>query len=644
MRPGDEFAGRFVLRKVIGAGRSGDVWLAHDRLTGQDVALKPERTEGDRGTEERRLLGEPRAMAKFRDHPHVVTLLDVAAVDPDETGVATYWFIMEYVPGGGLDRQAPIPPERVARIGVHLADALAALHEAGIVHCDLKPANVGLSRRGDAKLLDFGAAYRFGGAETVSVNGPFSFTPDYAAPELARGNIPRPASDVFGLAATLYALVTGSPPRGDEPAEDEDHGEAGERREDAEAAQRLTYWKAEQGVVELDADALGPLYPVLAAMLQRDPRQRPDAVEAGRMLAAVAADPDARPTEDTPPKRPRRRWPAPAVAAGVAALVLGLGLVLVPGGGEGNGAHETGETGGTGQDQPEKDPPNGEQESVIGDPRTVDVCALSDPTAFSAYGRAEVDEDYGNFDRCDTYVYLVDETRVDVALRLLRNSPSGKTQPDRFIGETGVMEEPQETSECLLTLVPPGGDEDILVGIRVDVGQGAVDAAGLLCGIAEVAAENVADELNAGQVPRRSEDYPEDSLARLDACAFLDAEALSVVPGVDPEAPKRGVANWDCEWFSDIDNLEAELIFHRDQRRDGPDVRRFNGYDTTVAPRGDGPGTCTAFVHYREYQGQEARVAFEMLRLRVGGERLMDELCDMAATLAESAAARLPTP
>lgn len=336
VRPGDEFADRYVLKEVIGAGRGGDVWLAHDTVLGQDVALKPERVEGDRETAVRRLLGEPRALAKFRDHPHVVTLFDVVTVpsdgdtegDPAGDAGETYWFVMEYVPGGGLDRQPPMSPERVARIGAQLADALAALHEAGIVHCDLKPANVGLTRRGAAKLLDFGAAYRAGGSETITANGPYSFTPDYAAPELARGNVPRPASDVFCLAATLYALVTGSPPRGGEPGADGDGaGAAGEDQD------RLTYWKAEQGVVEMDAAAVGPLHPVLGAMLRRDPRQRPDAAEAGRLLAAVAEhgapDPDGRPAAPGGGRPRRRRRALLAAALGVGAAIV-LSLVAVP--------------------------------------------------------------------------------------------------------------------------------------------------------------------------------------------------------------------------------------------------------------------------------------------------------------------------
>ncbi|MEU8991280.1 protein kinase [Streptomyces sp. NPDC048558] len=139
MRSGEEFAGRYVLEEVIGAGRGGEVWRAHDRLVGQGVALKPERIEGDRETAVRRLLGEPRAMAKFRDHPHVVTLFAVVTVPAGDDWPETYWFVMEYVPGGGLDRQPRMSPQRAARVGAQLADALAALHGTGIVHCDVKP-------------------------------------------------------------------------------------------------------------------------------------------------------------------------------------------------------------------------------------------------------------------------------------------------------------------------------------------------------------------------------------------------------------------------------------------------------------------------------------------------------------------------
>ncbi|MCT9084631.1 serine/threonine-protein kinase [Streptomyces fulvoviolaceus] len=639
MRSGEEFADRYVLKEVIGAGRGGDVWLAHDTVVGQDVALKPERTDGEGETAVRRLLGEPRAMAKFRDHPHVVTLFDVVTVEPDDDGggADTYWFVMEYVPGGGLDGQPPVSPERAARIGAQLADALAALHEEGIVHCDVKPANIGLTRRGDAKLLDFGAAYRAGGSETITVNGPYSYTPDYAAPELARGNVPRPASDVFCLAATLHALVTGVPPRGGEPGEKEHDGHQ-EVPGSWENTERLRRWQAEQGVVEMDADAVGPLYPVLAAMLRHDPRQRPDATEVRRLLEDVAAGagPQAlgdTATPDTVTGRRRRHRPLIAAALGVGA-VLALGLVVIPGDGDDGKA-----TSAPGQSRQE------EAQALIGDPHTADVCALADTAALDQFANGDVhkDVDYGNFDRCEVLVGIDDKTRIDVSIRLLQGSPPEGAGPSRTIGRIGILEDEADSDECNRLLTADGNTEDTLVQIRVNMGKGSVTGGNAtLCTVAEKAATGAAEVLDGGPVPRRAQAYPKASLAWANACKLLDAEALTVVPGLKTDVPDAGIANWGCEWSSTVDGLDAEVGFFRDQPKSAQEgtVLTLSGYRTVVESNDDGD-TCTAFVEDHRYSGQDAVTAAEMVRLDVGGEQPTDELCGMAKDLAASAAAEL---
>ncbi|QOV34013.1 serine/threonine protein kinase [Streptomyces ferrugineus] len=635
MRSGEEFADRYVLREVIGAGRGGDVWLAHDTVVGQDVALKPERADGEGETALRRLLGEPRAMAKFRDHPHVVTLYDVVTEAKDGPGSQTYWFVMEYVPSGGLDRQPTVSPERAARIGAELADALAALHEAGVVHCDVKPANIGLTRHGAAKLLDFGAAYRVGGSETITVNGPYSFTPDYAAPELARGNVPRPASDVFCLATTLYALVTGAPPRGGASDDDVPAGTG----KDGEEAERLRHWKAEQGVVELDAAAVGPLYPVLTSMLRRDPRQRPDAAEVGRLLADIAGS-EPKPPKDTATTSTapaRRRWRRPVIAGalGISAL-LALGLVVFPG--DGNGADGKA-TPGPGQSLRDGDASH----ALVGDPHTADVCDMADPAALDQFGKGEVDVDYGNFDRCDMLVSVDDKTRIDVSLRLRKGSPPEGSQPSRTVGRIGIREEESESDECNLLLTSNGDGEGTLVGVRVNMGKGSVTGGtATLCTVADKAAVSAAEVLDRGPLPRRSPAYPRASLAWANACELLDAKALSAVPGLKVDVPDEGVANWSCEWSSGIDELDAEVAFFRDQPKSAADgtAHTFSGYRTVVEPDDDGD-SCSAFVEYRRYSGQNAETAAEMVRLDVAGQRPADELCGMAQKLAASAAAAL---
>lgn len=644
MRSGDEFADRYVLKEVIGAGRGGDVWLAHDTVVGQDVALKPERTDGEGETAVRRLLGEPRAMAKFRDHPHVVTLFDVITVPGEGDGPGTYWFVMEYVPGGGLDRQPTVSPVRAARIGAELADALAALHEAGIVHCDVKPANVGLTRHGTARLLDFGAAYRVGGTETITVNGPFSFTPDYAAPELARGNVPRPASDVFCLAATLCALITGAPPRGGVPADDAAPAGTGTEGEEAE---RLRYWKAEQGVVELDAAAVGPLYPVLTSMLRRDPRQRPEAAEVKRLLEEVARSGPA-PSRDpgtTSPVTGRRRWrgrPLVAAALGVSAL-LALGLVALQDGDDDGKAAAA-------QPGPSRSRLGGEAsdggtQALIGDPHTADVCALADPAAFGQFGDGEirVDVDYGNFDRCDVLVGVDDKTRIDVSVSLRKGSPPEGSKPSSTVGRIGIHEEQAESDECRLLLTADGDSGDTLVGVRVNMGKGSViGGTATLCTVADKAARGAAAILDRGPLQRRSPAYPSTSLAWQNACELLDAKALSVVPGIEVDVPEVGIADWSCEWSSDVDELDAEVSFFRDQPKSAQDgtALDLSGH-RTVIEKGDDGDTCSAFVEYRRYSGQDAETAVEMVRLEVGGQRPTDELCAMVRDLAASAAGEL---
>ncbi|MFT2016677.1 protein kinase domain-containing protein [Streptomyces sp. 796.1] len=302
---GDRVDGRYELKGGPLPGGRTEVWLAKDTLVGQQVALKRVRMGHAVAADDdfTHLRAEARALATFRQHPHVVTLFD--AVRVTEAGTTECWLVMEYAAGGSLAGREPMGPGDAARIGAQIAHALTALHAAGIVHCDVKPGNIVLDEEGTAKLTDLDSAYRLNG-ETITPNHGVSYTPDYAAPEVVQGN-PKRASDVFSLGATVYELIVGQPPYeiADWP-EGEGYGnDAGEPAHDGESAdddsrsahpaeetadhawrQRLRQ-RQRRGALRLDA-AVGPLDELLRAMLAPLPHQRPTAEEVRRGFAEAA--------------------------------------------------------------------------------------------------------------------------------------------------------------------------------------------------------------------------------------------------------------------------------------------------------------------------------------------------------------------
>jgi eukaryotic-like serine/threonine-protein kinase len=202
-------AGRYTLDREVGRGGMGAVWLGRDEVLGREVAVKrigmmPGGTSPDLGRAER----EARLAARL-NHPHVVAVFDLVQEDGQQ------WLVMEYVEGVTLSelvrRDGALTPDQASPLIEQAADALAAAHEAGIVHRDVKPSNILVTPQGQVKLSDFGIA-RAEADASLTQTGLVTGSPAYLAPEIASGASASDASDVWSLGATLYHALAGRPP------------------------------------------------------------------------------------------------------------------------------------------------------------------------------------------------------------------------------------------------------------------------------------------------------------------------------------------------------------------------------------------------------------------------------------------------
>ncbi len=204
--------GRFHLRETLGSGAFATVYRAFDPLLGLNVALKVLRSDFSavpRALD--RFLHESRVLARLR-HPRIVPLYEAG----HRHGLHHY-MSSAYIPGQTLARaleEGPLDPWVAAGVAFEIAEALAHAHGRGVVHRDVKPANLLLDRRGAAHLMDFGLAYR-GDAEGPRTSGETIVgTPAYMAPEQARSgaSTPLPANDQYSLGVVLYEALCGQPP------------------------------------------------------------------------------------------------------------------------------------------------------------------------------------------------------------------------------------------------------------------------------------------------------------------------------------------------------------------------------------------------------------------------------------------------
>lgn len=303
-----KIAGRYRVLRALGQGGMGTIWLAHDELLDRQVAIKevllPQSLNpAERAEALQRAVREAMAAAQVR-HPGIITIHDVLSFDNRP------WIVMEMLRGRDLkqavEAEGPWSPERTAAIGLRVLDALGAAHAHGIQHRDVKPANVFLSDDGRVILTDFGIA-RLEDQATLTESGLLIGSPGYIAPERLRGERGGPESDLWSLAATLYATVEGSAP----------------------------YVGTSPMAVLRDALTLPPrppvraghLGPVLMQMMARDPRQRPVGQAVAQLLQRVAEGHQA--LAPLPQRRSRSRKLPILAGAGVVGVIAAAAVAVV---------------------------------------------------------------------------------------------------------------------------------------------------------------------------------------------------------------------------------------------------------------------------------------------------------------------------
>ncbi|MER5213408.1 serine/threonine-protein kinase [Streptomyces sp. NPDC002838] len=270
--PGSErlIAGRYRLLSPLGEGGMGTVWRARDEVLHREVAVKEVRAPaGLQGPEVERMYArlEREAWAAARvANRNVVTVYDVATQD------GRPWIVMEIVRGISLaellDAEGPLTPQRTAHIGAEVLSALRAAHAAGVLHRDVKPANVLMSNDGRVVLTDFGIAM-VEGSSALTMTGEVIGSPEFLAPERALGRTPGPESDLWSLGVLLYSAVEGNSP-----------------------FRQNTPLSTLRAIVDEELPPphrAGPLTPVIEGLLRKDPAERLSAERAERDLRVIGA-------------------------------------------------------------------------------------------------------------------------------------------------------------------------------------------------------------------------------------------------------------------------------------------------------------------------------------------------------------------
>jgi eukaryotic-like serine/threonine-protein kinase len=633
---------RYQLGRQIGAGGMGVVWSATDLLLDQPVAVKHiSISSAHSGTAElarSRALREARTAARLRQHPHVVAIYDVQVSGGD------VWLILEYLPSVSLDalrrERGRLELAEVARIGAGVADALAAGHSRGIVHRDVTPGNVLVADDGTVKLTDFGISHLLG-EQQITQDNVVSGTIAYLAPEVARTGESSPASDVFSLGSTLYALIEGAPPFGT----------------DANSVRLLNVVRT--GIIRLPTSA-GALTSLLLRLLELDPATRPDAATAAELLdqfahrttiaterlVAEPSSPDLQvdPVAPAPPPStgaaPRRtRW-APlrerarrhrtldiglslaAVAVVVVALVVAVPLLRDTGRGDLVGAPPLPDTVGP--------------VALTGDPKAADPCPLIDLNSLRQFGApwlagAELPNE------CAATIHTPNNHTGHLQVYFQSASKSPVAGQAQNLGGLTIVRQNLTRGDWT-----PACQNVLILTDSTRIVIAATGSAGFdKCTLAEVGTAEAVNALARNGItyrPTRSAGW---KIANANACNMLTDTEISTADA-DPSLRTPGFANWSCTWGNSNDHVS--LTF----RIDAAVLASYGTPSTIAAHRAElhlvtdtATHHCDAMIVTRPAATPTDNT--EMVLIAVQEQQPDQVLCERASALAAATMSRVPT-
>jgi serine/threonine-protein kinase len=343
LQPGAQ-VGRYRVERRLGVGAMSEVYLAIDDALGRRAAIKilGSKQVGN-STIKERFQREARALAKM-SHPNLIPVFESG-----EAGTPPRpYYAMELLEGGDtqklLEERGPLPSAVVALIGAQAATGLGEAARAGIIHRDVKPANLGISRHGVLKVTDFGLAKSYVGDKNLTARGMVVGTADYIAPEQARGLELDERADVYALGCTLFHLLTGVPPF---------RAKSGPSIREYVEVMRMHLNAPVPDVRDLATDAEPELAEVIQSMMTKERRDRPtfddvavrlttiaerlngELPRVTRELFLVTPSSLANPTSASESQNeelldvPARRWPRIALVAAAVVAVGAVALLLL---------------------------------------------------------------------------------------------------------------------------------------------------------------------------------------------------------------------------------------------------------------------------------------------------------------------------